>query len=209
MTQSFEFQSALAAARNGDARALDSLFDRFYPQVKRMVHRSLTADLRDKRPWLVSAFSTGDVVQEVFRHVVRDFDSFAGTSEAAFVSYLATLIKNRLVDAIRFHEAVRRDRRRLRPAVDGRDVESGTRQPAERLAAVEDLERFCGVLLSFPTRERTLLRTRLETGGTFAELADSCGYPSADAARKAFYTAQSRLLLRLRAAGVSSQDQEP
>ena len=115
MTQSFEFQSALAAARNGDARALDSLFDRFYPQVKRMVHRSLTADLRDKRPWLVSAFSTGDVVQEVFRHVVRDFDSFAGTSEAAFVSYLATLIKNRLVDAIRFHEAVRRDRRRLRP----------------------------------------------------------------------------------------------
>ena len=102
----------LAAARRDDAVAIDELFRRFYPRVQHLVHRDLSRDLRTKRPWLSSRFSTGDVVQEVFRKLLRNLNGIEADTEAAFCGYLSVVIRNRLLDAIRFHEAARRDGRR-------------------------------------------------------------------------------------------------
>ena len=174
----------LTAARAGDRGAMDELFLRFYPSVRNMVHHSLATDLRRKRPWLAAMFSTGDVVQEVFQSVIRDMEHFDGESEGAFVAYLVTLIKNRLTDAIRFHEAMRRDSRRAPHAGDSLDDQAAeSRDPAEIAAAEEQLRRY--------------IRERLHGTTTFAELAQQFGYPSEDAARKAFCAAQARLLLSI------------
>ena len=59
---SWDFQDALHCARSGDPAACDQLFQHFYPVVERMVHMSLSRDLRLKRPWLTARFSTGDMV---------------------------------------------------------------------------------------------------------------------------------------------------
>ncbi len=188
----------LTAARAGDRGAMDELFLRFYPSVRNMVHHSLATDLRRKRPWLAAMFSTGDVVQEVFQSVIRDMEHFDGESEGAFVAYLVTLIKNRLTDAIRFHEAMRRDSRRAPHAGDSLDDQAAeSRDPAEIAAAEEQLRRYTRALATLGPRERTLLRERLHGTTTFAELAQQFGYPSEDAARKAFCAAQARLLLSI------------
>ena len=92
----FDFRMILEAARRGDRAATEVLFRRFYPGVERMVHRSLSQDLRSNRPWLNVRFSTGDVVQDVFRSLLRDLSGFEGDTEGTFSWYLAMVVRNRL-----------------------------------------------------------------------------------------------------------------
>ena len=204
-----DFRALLARSARGEREALDSLLAAYYPTVQSMVHRALATDLRLKRPWLAAMFSTGDVVQEVFCGVVRDIDTFDGEDESAFVAYLATMVKNRLVDAIRFHEAVRRDQRRairLPDSEPDQDQDQDAVDPARAAALDEQVQRFLRVVNKFEPRERMLLRERLERGVAFRDLAEQLGYPSEDAARKAFYAAQAKLVWRLRSAGVTVGD---
>jgi RNA polymerase sigma factor (sigma-70 family) len=193
-----DFAAVMAAVRAGDPAARERLLGHYYPAVRRLVHRSLAADLRRRRPWLAAMFSTGDVVQEVFCSIVRDLDHFASDNEGAFVNYLATLVKNRLSDAVRFHEAMRRDARRASESVEN----LGERQPAggepiDQLALEERVRGYCAAVQALPQREQTLLRERLDGEATFKDLAARLGFPSEDAARKAFCAAQARVLLRL------------
>lgn len=191
------FQRTLLAARQGDGEAIGRLFEEFYPRVQMMVHRSLAKDLRSSRPWLTSRFSTGDVVQEVFRSVLQDIRAFGGRTEDAFSGYLAMIVRNRLIDAIRFHEAARRDGRRAArtPQVE---VLIETEGPVvEEHNSEGVVEAFHLALMAFPERERLLLRARIEQGETFQVLADQLGYASAGIARRAFYSSQALLLVRL------------
>ncbi len=202
MPDSADFLADVEAARHGDEAAKNALFDRFYPVVQRIVHRSLAAELRPNRPWLGAMFSTGDVVQEVFLSVLRDLESFEGATEGAFVNYLVAVTKHRVVDAIRFHEAVRRDRRREASTVLEIDTLPDAVTPADAVVSGEEVALFCSALAGLPQREQILLRERVESGTAFPVLAEELGYPSADAARKAFYAAQAKLVVRLRELGV-------
>jgi RNA polymerase sigma factor (sigma-70 family) len=190
------FLTTLAAAQQGDKEAQETLFRWFYPQVQAMVHRSLSRDLRSNRPWLISRFSTGDVVQEVFRSLLDDLTGFVGKTEDAFVGYLYMVARNRLTDAIRFHEASRRDGRAT--VLDSADALplAGSESPEAELVAREEAELFHELLQSFSEPERLLLRGRIEQGAEFQDLADQLGYSSVWAARRAFYAAQTKLLIR-------------
>lgn len=194
------FLTTLSRARSGDEVALDELFRQFYPRVQRMVHHSLATDLRNNRPWLAARFSTGDVVQEVFRSVLQDLKGFAGDNENGFAGYLAMIVRNRILDAVRYHEAARRDGRRGSPALEGEDVSEAPRSddPSELAASEEEVERFHEVLKEFAEREQLLIRARFEQTQSFEALAEQLGYTSASAARRAFYAAQAQLALRLR-----------
>ena len=183
---------------DGDSGAIETLFRRFYPRVERMVHRDLSRDMRRDRPWLIGRFSTGDVVQEVFRKLLQNLEGFEGKTEDAFCGYLAMVVRNRLVDAIRFHEAAQRDGRRTASLPEGSDVPSGHGGPAAEAAIAESASAFQETLAQFPEREQLLLRERLERDTKFRELADRLGYPSKWAARRAFYAAQARLVILLR-----------
>ena len=188
----------LAAARTGSAAAIDTLLQRYYARVQAQVHRSMATGVRPHKPWLAAMFSTGDVVQEVFLRVLRDLPEFDGESEAQFVAWLSTSMRHRLVDAIRFHEALQRDQRRAEPTSD--DVLPGREpEPAQPLITRDTLNRYSEALAALPARERELLDARLaavDAPPTFEELAARLGYPSANAARKAFFLAKARLLRR-------------
>ncbi|HTF87407.1 MAG TPA: sigma-70 family RNA polymerase sigma factor [Planctomycetota bacterium] len=194
------FVAALEAARRGDAEALEILTERFYPTVQRLVHHRLEQDLRRSRPWLTSRFSTGDVVQDVFIGVLRDLDAFAGDNEGAFVGYLAMVVRNRIIDAVRFHEAECRDGRRLGALDNLVDLAGPTSDPASEAASAEQMERVRLALKGFEPREQLLLRARLENLATFSELADQLGFSTESGARRAFYAAQARLALALKEA---------
>ncbi|MEZ6016126.1 MAG: sigma-70 family RNA polymerase sigma factor [Planctomycetota bacterium] len=193
----FDFMATLARARAHEPRALDALFEAFYAPVSRMVHQSLARDMRRSRPWLTARFSTGDVVQEVFRSVLQDLGGFMGQSADAFVGYLALVVRNRIFDAVRFHEASRRDGRRTGELSALHDRATGADDPCDVVANTEGCERLQRALEQLPEHERLLLRARFEESESFAWLAESLGYPSVSTARRAFYAAQARLALLL------------
>ncbi len=158
---------------------------------------SLATDLRNSRPWLQSRFSTGDVVQEVFRSVLTDLGAFAGTNEGAFAGYLAMIVRNRILDVIRFHEAARRDGRRGGVPVEETGLPSAEEDPQAAAASQEELMRFHNALQEFPERERLLIRARFEKSASFEELTERLGYSSVSVARRTFYAAQATLATQL------------
>ncbi len=192
-TEPFDFLAVLARARDNDRESMEALFTRFYPKVQRLVHINLATDLRINRPWMAARFSTGDVVQEVFRSILTDLSSFAGTNEGAFAGYLAMVVRNRILDVIRFHEAARRDGRRGAVPVEDSGLAAAEDDPANAAASQEELKRFHEALNEFPERERLLIRARLEKSATFDELTERLGYSSVSVARRAFYDAQAKL----------------
>lgn len=198
----------LDEARDGDATARGELVSRFYDRVAAMVHRQLQTRLRPQQHALLRQLSTGDFVQEVFVEVLRGLDRWDGDSEEAFTALLATLVEHRIVDQIRRSQAARRDVRRqgdAGPATVG--AAAGSRGPGTRASNHEEVEIYREVLDSFAERERALLSLRLEDGLEFADLAARLAYPSPDAARKAFHSAEARLLLRLRERGIAGESQ--
>lgn len=200
-TSSPSFLETLTKAQAGDNVALDALFRQFYPQVKRIVHRSLATDLRNSRPWLAARFSTGDVVQEVFHGVLSDIGSFGGTTERAFAGYLTMVVRNRIIDAIRFHEAARRDGRRGAPPAREDEHASGEHEPSGLAENKEERDMLYAALAEFPEREQLLLRARFEETATFRDLADQLGYSSLSAVRRAYFAAHARLAVQLRGGG--------
>ena len=200
-----DFATVLAAARTGDRAALDRLLTELYPAVRELVHTSLATDLRRKRPWLTAMFSTGDVVQDVFCGVIRGLDDFHSVHDGAFVKYLATMVKNRLVDAVRFHEAARRDGRKQieEPTAGLAEVAADGREATPTLAA--SLGERAGLvreaLAELPERHRRLLELRLLEDATFPAIREALGYASDETARQAFHDAQARLLVKLRLRG--------
>lgn len=202
MDRTTPFEADLAAARLGDPQALKALAERFYPTVQRLVHHRLQLDLRTSRPWLTARFSTGDVVQDVFLGVLRDLNAFAGDNEGAFVGYLAMVVRNRIIDAVRFHEADCRDGRRAGPSADSLDLAGASSvDPAREVASAEQVDHLRQALSGFEPRDQLLLRARLENLATFRELADQLGYGTESGARRAFYAAQARLALALKQPG--------
>jgi RNA polymerase sigma factor (sigma-70 family) len=192
-----DFESILAAARRGESPAIDCLVERYYPEVQEAVHRDLSRDLRISRPWLTARFSTGDVVQEVFRSLLGNLDRFEGNTESAFCGYLAMIIRNRLIDAIRFHEAAQRDGRRSSDcelALEPDPVRTG---PVADIADADLAAHMRSIIETLPERDGLVLRARIEQGTQFAVLAERLGYSSKWAARRAFYAAQSKVLIQL------------
>tara|TARA_R110002096_G_scaffold3489_1_gene17151 strand:+ start:209 stop:859 length:651 start_codon:yes stop_codon:yes gene_type:complete len=190
------FEDLLAAAKRGAADARNELFRRFYPRVEQFVHVALARDLRAKRPWISARFSTGDVVQEVFRSVLSDLADFRGSTPDSFFGFLSTVVRNRLLDLLRYHEAERRDGRRTTKSDE--DEVSADDGPATDALAAERRAIFAEILGSFPEREQALLRGRIEQRREFQELSDELQFSSVSAARRAFYLAQAQLVLRLK-----------
>ncbi len=205
----FDFLAVLEAAREHEPESLERLFRRFYAKVERMVHFSLANDLRRNRPWLAARFSTGDIVQEVFRSVLTDLAAFAGTNEGAFAGYLAMIVRNRILDVIRFHEAAQRDGRRPSYRISDTDVPSSKDDPYWRASSDEELVRFHTALEEFSERDRLLIRARLERSASFEELTERLGYSSVSVARRTFYAAQAKLATQFSAELPGERTQEP
>ena len=200
-----ELQVLIAAAAAGDAAAKEQLVAHCYPDVKARVHRELEQDFRKRHRWILPLFSTQDVVHEVLAAVVKDLSDTQFEGCEPFYAYLGTLVRHRLFDAVRFHEAARRDGRKqvAEPTAGLGEVAADGRELTPTLAA--SLGERAGLvreaLAELPERQRRVLELRLLEGATFPVIREALGYASDETARQACHDAQARLLVKLRMRG--------
>ena len=171
----------LTRARAGDAAALDLLFSRYVPRLKRWAHRRLPSWARDLK-------DTDDLVQETVVSAVRNLRHLSSAHPLAFQEYLRVTVGNAVRDEIR--------RVARRPGLQSLDEDIQSREPSphERVAIRQRLERYERALARLPVDKREAVIARLEFGFTHHELAAALGKPSADAARKAARAALDKLL---------------
>jgi RNA polymerase sigma factor (sigma-70 family) len=201
-----QLQPAIAAAAHGDKAAQDRVVELCYEHVRKVVHRDLDRDFRKNHGWIMPLFSTHDVVHEVLGNVVAELQDTSFEGPQRFYAYLGTLVRHRLLDAVRFHEAARRDVRKQahEPTVGMAAVARDDREATPTLAA--SLGERAGivreVLDEFPERQRRLLEMRLLEDTSWPRIAEQLGYASDDTARQAFRGAQVQLLVKLRIRGL-------
>lgn len=196
----------IAAAAAGERDAQERLVETCLPAVRARVHAELQRDFRERHRWILPLFSTQDVVHEVLADVVRTLADTSFPAREAFFAYLGTIVRHRLLDAVRFHEAARRDGRRqvAEPTAGMAGLDADAREATPTLAA--SLSERAGLLheamAELPERWRRLLELRLQEDLTFPQIAAALGYASEETARQALVEAQARLLVKLRARGL-------
>jgi RNA polymerase sigma-70 factor (ECF subfamily) len=170
----------LARARAGDDRALEPLFARYLPRLRRWASGRLPR-------WARDVSDTQDLVQDTLISVFKQIDGFEPRREGAFQAYLRQAVMNRIRNAIR-------DRTR-RP--DGTSIDetlpSNDQSALERAIGLERLERYEAALAQLRPIDREAIVARVEMGCTYEEMAAMLDLPSADAARKAAQRALVRL----------------
>jgi RNA polymerase sigma-70 factor (ECF subfamily) len=170
----------LHRARAGDGEALDRLFARSLPPLRRWASGRLPR-------WTRDLMDTDDLVQETAARAVRRMDAFEPRHEGALQAYLRQAILNRIRDEVR--------RRARRPAPVELDAEAPdlSASPLEEAIGQEALERYEAALGRLRPEDREAIVGRMEMDASYEALAQALGKPSPDAAR----VAVSRALVRL------------
>jgi RNA polymerase sigma factor (sigma-70 family) len=170
----------LARYRAGDQAALDLLFARYVPALRRWASGRLPRWARDMA-------DTGDLVQETVLQTFKNIERFQHRGDGAFLAYLRQALMNRIRDEFR-----RAARRPESTAVDTGIVADET-TPLEAAIGSQTADRYEAALQRLTADEREAIVARVELGLTYQEMADALGKPSADAARMAVGRALVRL----------------
>jgi len=171
----------LTRARNGDEVALNDLFARYIPSLRRWASGRLPR-------WARDLADTPDLVQETLVQVFKKIDGFEHRGEGALQAYLRQALMNRIRNEIR-----NAGRRPAAVELDGEQPDDGL-SPLEAAIGTEAVERYETALARLRDEERELVVGRIELGMTYPELARASGKPSMDAARMAVARALVRLV---------------
>lgn len=171
----------LARARDGDREALDRLFARQIPILRRWAAGRLPR-------WARDVADTSDLVQESVFETFRRIESFEPRGEGALQAYLRQALVNRL----------RNQLRRVVTRPPQTELESGipdeAASPLEQAIGRQTLERYEAALDRLSPDDRDAIVSRIEFGMSYSEIAAALGKPTADAARKTVVRAIERLV---------------
>jgi RNA polymerase sigma factor (sigma-70 family) len=170
----------VARAKGGDRDALDRLFARFLPSLRRWASGRLPQ-------WTRGMMDTDDLVQETVSRAMKHIDTFESRHEGALQAYLRQAVMNRIRDE------VRRTKRAPVATSLGENHAARTASPLETAIGHEAVARYEAALSRLRPEDREAVVARIEMDGTYQDVAVALGKPSADAARMAV----SRALLRL------------
>jgi RNA polymerase sigma-70 factor (ECF subfamily) len=170
----------LARAREGDQAALDEVFARAIPLLKRWASGRLPR-------WARDVVDTDDLVQETVINTLKHIDVFEYRADAALQAYLRQAVMNRIRNEIR-----RATRHPAPETLDTAAPDAGV-SPLEELIGKQTVEAYDEALATLEPQEREAIVGRIESGLSYDELARAMGRPSADAARMAV----GRALLKL------------
>jgi RNA polymerase sigma-70 factor (ECF subfamily) len=170
----------LEAARQGDQAALERLFERCIPALRRWARGRLPASAR-------GMLDTADLVQDTVIAALRSLDGFEARHQGALQAYLRQAVMNRIRDAIRYHG--RRPQQVEMPA----NLVDAERSPLELAIGAENIERYEQALARLSPSDKEAIIGRLELHYSYDELALSLDKPSAAAARMAVSRAIKRL----------------
>jgi RNA polymerase sigma-70 factor (ECF subfamily) len=187
----------LPRARAGEAAAIAALHARFEPRVRGFAAVRLGRTLHD----LVDC---DDIVQEAMSTAFTRLRQFEGSSEGAFVCWLAAIVEARVQDALRSGVAQKRGGGRVVrradlgvttvSALSGPD---GGPSPSQAAAHGELDAGLSRALLALGTPLREIVFCRLVLEMDFGEITSSLQLSSAESARAQFHKALVRLRERL------------
>lgn len=163
----------LEAARDGDAEALGALLDRFRGLLRALAGRNIPGRIN-------SRLDPSDVVQETCLNAYRGFHQFTGHGETELVSWLATILDNKITDACRQHlVAGKRSVQRQRSLDDSRaappppvDAKS---TPSRQAMRAEDSLELARALDHLPPDQREAIYLKHFGQLSLAQLADHFG----------------------------------
>jgi RNA polymerase sigma-70 factor (ECF subfamily) len=171
----------LSRAQNGDDGALNALFDRCLPPLRRWARGRLPRYTRD-------VLDTQDLVQETVIKTLRHLREFEVRHEGALQAYLREAVVNRIRDEIR-----KKGRRPPNEDLDENQPDPAA-SPLDHAIGREQVERYEAALARLRPAEREAIIGRIELQYDYAQLAEALGKPSPDAARVAVKRALSRLI---------------
>jgi RNA polymerase sigma-70 factor (ECF subfamily) len=177
----------LDLAKQGDQAALDKLFRRCMPVMRRWARGRLPQSAR-------GMLETADLVQEAVFAAIRRLDTFEARHEGALQAYLRQAVVNRIRDVMR------QQRRRPERAEFPEQLAADQTSPLEKAIGGENIERYEAALLRLDAADREVIIGRLELQYTYAELAAAVNKPSEAAARMAVTRAMKRLVDEMRQA---------
>ena len=175
-------EPTIASTSASNGAEWNALIGGYLPQLKRFATRHLPAQLH-------GTITPDDLVQEVVLSGLRQLPRLELPHEGAFLGYLLTSIRHRIVDEIR--------RTRRHPAFglgDNGDwnVDRGA-SPLQRLIRRESLRRYTKALACLADRDRQLIVLRLVRGLSCLEVAVRLGMPSEASVRMGVRRALRRL----------------
>jgi RNA polymerase sigma-70 factor, ECF subfamily len=170
----------VAQARAGDRRALDRLFARYLPILRRWASGRLPL-------WARDLLDTDDMIQETMIRTLHNVEHFVPRHDGAVGAYLRQALNNRIRDEIRRANA------RPRRAELAEDHPDDGASPLEQALGNEAMRRYEEALARLDEDDRALVLSRIELGLSYKEIAAATNRPSADAARMAVARALVRL----------------
>ncbi|MCC2110801.1 MAG: RNA polymerase sigma factor, partial [Hyphomicrobiales bacterium] len=147
----------IARAAEGDERALDRLFRRYYATMNRFAQKICT-DVSDAE----------DVAQEAFIKLMGSIATFDRRS--SFSSWLYRVVLNKAID----HH--RKSKRRGKLVEDARHVSATSAEPGQENAVAA--RQVVEIILGFPERERDAALLVLGEGLTHKQAAEIIGCPT-------------------------------
>jgi len=170
----------LERAKSGDRAALDQVFTRYLPALRRWASGRLPY-------WTRDLMDTDDLVQETVVRAVKRIEHFEVRHEGALQAYLRQAIVNRIRDE------VRRTKRSPTSTELDENQKDAAASPLETAIGSEAVERYEAALARLRPEEREAIVARVEMDASYQEMAQTLGKASPDAARMAV----SRALIRL------------
>ena len=170
----------LQRAQSGDQHALDQLFARYVPLLRRWASGRLPR-------WARDLADTHDLVQETLIQTFKKIDTFEYRGEGALQAYLRQVLANRI--RLEFRKTARRPDG---TSLDEGQVDQGP-SPLEEAIGRQALDTYDRALERLRPEEREAIVARVEMGLSYEELAAALKKPTADAARKFAQRALVRL----------------
>ena len=170
----------LQRARAGDRGALDELFARHTPILRRWAAGRLPR-------WARDAMDTVDLVQDTMLAALRNLDSFEPRGEGALQAYLRQALVNRVRSQLRNAKG-----RPEAASLDSGIVDDVT-SPLEAIMSGEKVARYEQALARLAPEPRSAVVARIELAMSYAEIAEMLDKPSADAARMVVARAIAKL----------------
>jgi RNA polymerase sigma-70 factor, ECF subfamily len=167
-------------ARDGDHEALDELFERHFPPLRRWAHGRLPR-------WVRNIAETADLVQDAMFNAFRRIDAVEIKRKGALSAYLRQSIQNRIRDEFRAFA-----RRKPHDTLDS-ELMTAERSPLDRLLDTETRARYESALRRLRPGDQELIVGRLELEYSYDQLAAATGRRSVDAVRIALRRAVLRL----------------
>jgi RNA polymerase sigma factor (sigma-70 family) len=156
--------------RAGDQAAIEVLFSRYLPALRRWAHGRLPRTMRD-------VADTDDLVQVTLMRALNRLGEFEVRQAGSFLAYLRHVLLNEVRAQVRRHATLP-----LRQDVSEDMPDQERISVLELLIGDEQMQAYQQALSTLPERQQEILVLRLEFGMSYPEIAAETG-SKADAVR--------------------------